>query len=75
MYVCVCTGVTDGQIRTLVREGGCSLEEVMSCTGAGTRCGSCVKTVAELVLEHAVEDEAHSSRRSLVVIRTVNSAA
>ena len=76
MYVCLCTGVTEAMIRETMREGACSVEEVMLCTGAGTCCGSCVATIEELVLEHeAAAEETRSSRRKLVVIRRVNSAA
>ena len=75
MYVCLCTGVTEARIRDTLREGACSVEEVMLCTGAGTRCGSCVGTIEELVSEHEIEGEAKSARRRLVVIRPINSAA
>ncbi|AGP34891.1 (2Fe-2S)-binding protein [Sorangium sp. So ce296] len=32
-----------------MNEGACSVAEVMECTGAGTRCGSCQPTIAKLV--------------------------
>ncbi|KYF55343.1 bacterioferritin-associated ferredoxin [Sorangium cellulosum] len=32
-----------------MNEGACSVSEVMECTGAGTRCGSCQPTIAKLV--------------------------
>lgn len=76
MYVCLCTGVTDKQIRETLSEGACSVEDVMYCTGAGTGCGSCVSSIEELVREHEGDgEEAKSSRRRLVVVRSVNSAA
>lgn len=53
MYVCLCTGVTDQEIRETIAEGASSVEEVAYCTGAGTRCGSCRSAVAQLVEEHA----------------------
>jgi bacterioferritin-associated ferredoxin len=49
MYVCLCVGVTDHEIRETIAQGAASLEEVAYCTGAGTRCGSCVSTIAALV--------------------------
>jgi bacterioferritin-associated ferredoxin len=77
MYVCLCTGVTEKTIREVLREGASTVEEVMYCTGAGTRCGSCAAGIAELVLEHeaAEGEQAKSTRHRLVVIRSVNSAA
>jgi bacterioferritin-associated ferredoxin len=64
MYVCLCTGVTDREIRETIAEGASSVEEVSYCTGAGTRCGSCLSAVAELVEQHVDA----SSRRCLRVL-------
>lgn len=41
MYVCLCTGVTDHEIRELSQKGARSIEEIGQCSGAGTKCGSC----------------------------------
>ncbi|WP_437648907.1 (2Fe-2S)-binding protein [Sorangium sp. So ce362] len=49
MYVCLCMGVCDREIREAMNEGACSVAEVMECTGAGTRCGSCQPTIAKLI--------------------------
>jgi bacterioferritin-associated ferredoxin len=49
MYVCLCNGVTDHEIRETIAQGAASIEEIAYCTGAGTRCGSCVSTIAALV--------------------------
>jgi len=53
MYVCLCLGVSDRDLRRAVEAGACSAAEVMACTGAGTRCGACRPTVATLVAAHA----------------------
>jgi nitrite reductase (NADH) large subunit len=48
--ICNCNGVCKGEIVGAVREGGCATpREVMATTRAGTGCGSCKQTVAELV--------------------------
>ena len=39
MYVCLCQGVTDNQIRDAIYEGCCSYREVREATGVGTQCG------------------------------------
>ncbi len=49
MYVCLCHAVTDREIRDKVAEGATSVEAVMGCTGAGTRCGGCRPAIAALV--------------------------
>jgi bacterioferritin-associated ferredoxin len=49
MYVCVCEAVTDHEIRKAVENGASSVGEIMACTRAGTRCGSCRTELAQLV--------------------------
>ncbi len=42
MYVCLCKGVTDGQIRREVeQESVCSLRELRVRFGLATQCGRC----------------------------------
>jgi bacterioferritin-associated ferredoxin len=41
MYVCLCKGVTDAQIRATVQEGATSLGEVRRALGVATQCGKC----------------------------------
>jgi bacterioferritin-associated ferredoxin len=65
MYVCLCLGVTDHDIRETIAQGASSLEEVMDCTGAGTRCGSCRAQIAEML---EAEAPASRSRRNLRVL-------
>jgi len=49
MFVCLCNGVTERDVQQAIEEGASSVEEVAYCTGAGTRCGTCVSAVAALV--------------------------
>jgi len=49
MYVCICNGVTDHQIRQAADAGCGSVAEMTMRTGAGGNCGSCLETVAELL--------------------------
>lgn len=70
MYVCLCLGITDRDIHETIAEGAASAEEVMDCTGAGTRCGSCRNQVAEMV-----EEAQQASRKSNRCLRVLNSAA
>jgi nitrite reductase (NADH) large subunit len=47
--VCNCNNVTKGDVRLAVEAGQTSLPQIMSCTRAGTGCGSCKKLVQEIV--------------------------
>ncbi len=59
MYVCICNGITDRQIREAAEAGCASLTELTMRTGVGANCGSCL-TSAEAIL-----DESRRSRREL----------
>jgi bacterioferritin-associated ferredoxin len=56
MLVCHCRGITDRQIRRLVKDGACSTRDVARATGAGLRCGGCRSNVKRVV-DEAVERE------------------
>jgi bacterioferritin-associated ferredoxin len=64
MYVCLCNGITDRDIRETIAEGASSVEEVMYLTGAATRCGSCRATIAAMVDQEAPR----SARRTLRIL-------
>jgi bacterioferritin-associated ferredoxin len=51
MYVCICNGVTDRQIREAADAGCATVAEMTMRTGAGASCGSCLGLVAELIEE------------------------
>jgi bacterioferritin-associated ferredoxin len=57
MYVCICNGVTDHDIRDAAEAGCRSVAELTMRTGAGANCGSCLDMAAELLERaHAVVD-------------------
>ena len=49
MIVCVCRGVTDRTIRTLVREGASTLHDVALGCSAGACCGGCQETLVSIL--------------------------
>lgn len=51
MYVCLCKGITDSQIREAVNAGAESVREVRQTLGAATGCGRCACDVRDLVKE------------------------
>ena len=42
MYVCICNGITDHQIREVAEAGCRTMAELTMRTGAGACCGSCI---------------------------------
>ncbi len=43
MILCICRGISEGDVREAVRCGARTLDEVSrSCDGAGADCGSCL---------------------------------
>ena len=49
MYVCICNGVTDHDIRQAADAGCNSLPELTMRTGAGANCGSCLDMAAQVL--------------------------
>lgn len=41
MYVCLCKGITDTQIRAAVRDGASSIAELRNTLGVASKCGKC----------------------------------
>lgn len=56
MYVCLCNGVTDREIREVAAAGCRTLSELTMRTGCGATCGSCLDMAQQLL------DEAHAAR-------------
>jgi bacterioferritin-associated ferredoxin len=70
VYVCICNGVTDHQIRE-VAAGGCrTLPELTMRTGCGATCGSCLSQ-AQQILDEAREP----AKRTSVDIAVLSHAA
>jgi bacterioferritin-associated ferredoxin len=56
MYVCICNGVTERDIRQAAEAGCRSLPELTMRTGCGSTCGTCLETASALL------DEVRSTR-------------
>jgi bacterioferritin-associated ferredoxin len=66
MYVCLCNGVTDHQIRQTAAAGCRTVAELTMRTGCGAGCGSCIPTATAMIEEvHATccasQDVAHAA--------------
>ena len=51
MYVCICHGVTDQDIRQAADAGCASVTELTMRTGLGSGCGTCGEMAAEVLAE------------------------
>jgi len=63
MYVCLCEGVTDGQIRDAIFEGCCSYRDVRKTLGVASQCGKCACLAKQVVRETL--SEVQSSQTAL----------
>ena len=71
VYVCLCHGVTDSEIRDAATAGCGEMSELMMRTGCGSSCGSCIETASGLL------DEVHerSAEAAPLVLPVVAEAA
>lgn len=51
MYICICKGITDSQIRAAVEDGASSLREVNTALGVASQCGKCGIMARDIVME------------------------
>ena len=61
MYVCICKGITDTQIRAAVQDGANSLRDVRNTLGVASQCGKCGILTREIVRE-SLDDQAGSEQ-------------
>jgi bacterioferritin-associated ferredoxin len=61
MYVCLCKGITDTQIREAASQGASSLSQVRRQLGIATCCGKCAATAKEILNEHRTNEMADNS--------------
>ncbi|HUU73428.1 MAG TPA: bacterioferritin-associated ferredoxin [Burkholderiales bacterium] len=51
MYVCLCNGVTEHQIRDAVSDGAVSLHDLRNSLGVASCCGRCADCAQEIIEE------------------------
>jgi len=49
MYVCLCKGITDTQIREAAASGCTTLRDLRSELGVGSQCAKCVRQAREIM--------------------------
>lgn len=60
MYVCICHGITDRQVREAIDRGARKLRDLRQELGLCTDCGKCGPCARELLQASAVADETPS---------------
>lgn len=55
MYVCLCKGITDRQIKAAIDDGASSLRQLRKALGVASQCGKCSVMTLE-ILDEALND-------------------
>ena len=61
MYVCICNGITDKQIRRAVEDGAQSLQELREQLGVAGCCGQCATEAKSFVTGYQPEIKAYAA--------------
>ncbi len=56
MYTCICERIRECDVRTVIRCGAHTEESVGEACGAGTRCGTCLDRICELIDEESAAE-------------------
>jgi len=55
MYICICEGVTERQIKKAIVEGASSVRDLRKELGVASQCGQCGRCAKNLLEEHRGE--------------------
>jgi bacterioferritin-associated ferredoxin len=58
MYVCVCHGVSDKQLKRALESGVRTFEQLQACTGVATCCGACEPCAREILADNTLDSPA-----------------
>jgi bacterioferritin-associated ferredoxin len=59
MFVCICNGITERQIRAAIEDGACSVHELAARLGVASGCGCCAEFAASLISESSAGEAGH----------------
>lgn len=51
MYVCLCKGITERQLRAAIAEGNTEFKQLKRELGVGSQCGKCVPVAMAILAE------------------------
>jgi bacterioferritin-associated ferredoxin len=57
MYVCICKGITDHQIKSAVNSGASSFRQVRNALGVASQCGKCACLAKNIIEETVAENK------------------
>jgi len=73
LYICLCHGITDKQIRACVVESGArTLCDLSGQLGVATQCGSCAESACDVLVEVLAST---TPATTLTIERVISSAA
>jgi bacterioferritin-associated ferredoxin len=75
MIVCLCRGVNDRTIESIVRNGAETVEELTDACGAGGGCGACRSAIACLIENYAAQNVVALSSGPISTTITAGAAA
>ncbi len=64
MFICICNGITERQIRNAIQEGACTVHDLRACLGVGAGCGCCAEFAADMLSE--AQQAAPSARETSI---------
>lgn len=64
MYICLCNGITERDIRTHAQDAECTLADLECSLGVGAGCGRCKPAAAEVLKERHAGTESPFSGAS-----------
>lgn len=53
MYVCICSAVTEREVKAAIEAGACTVDAVARACCAGDDCGGCRGIIEEMIEDHA----------------------
>lgn len=51
MFVCICNGITDKQVREAITNGARTADEVYTACGVEPVCGTCADMMIDMIIE------------------------
>ncbi len=64
MYICLCNGITDRDIKAHAQDADCTLADLECALGVGAGCGRCKPAAADVLNERRSGTESHFSSAS-----------
>ena len=67
MYICLCNGVTEREIRSCcAEEGACTMRDLERCLGIGANCGKCRPAAKQILNEMRTLNDSRSDSRTIL---------